>query len=102
MVPALAKKLNLPSHKSQQHTITTPPTNKPITPHHNILPTLPPAQQYTGSKFPTQLPQTVARQQTILSQLSILREVYKSISLLHHHYIIFISGYSFAEEIIGQ
>lgn len=100
IVPALAKKLALQTNpKPPPHILSTHSTSHPLpavacrlqqphstprhspscpSPHPPPLPNLTPSQEHTGMKFPTQPPQVVARQQTILHQLAILREVYIS------------------------
>ena len=72
-------KLNTNTCTSSPIPIHRPPSCQPST--HSppapppTLPTLTPSLQHTGKRFPTQAPHSVARQQTILHQLAILREV---------------------------
>ena len=66
------------SHLSPSLSIHRPPSCRPCahsTPPNHTLPPLTQSQEHSGTKFPNQPPHMVARQQTILHQLAILREV---------------------------
>ena len=66
------------SHLSPSLSIHRPPSCRPCahsTPPNHTLPPLTQSQEHSGTKFPNEPPHMVARQQTILHQLAILREV---------------------------
>ena len=116
VVPALAKKLGLSAAK---HTHLSPPLPQPAscTQRHKqsgtspspgpvkSLPSdpLPPPPQ-PGTHFPSQPHPPVARQQQILNQIAVLRQVCvsKMTSLPYQHQKLPSTGYSVSEKITGH
>lgn len=76
-LPAVACRLQ--PHSTSRHSPSLPIHHPPSLAHSSPpplpLPHLTPSQEHTGTKFPTQPLHMGARQQTILHQLAILREV---------------------------